>query len=83
MNYISIEPANLIQVISKITINILHIELNLNATVQVMAYSETNELLKSFVFELVLPEYESWTNDEWLINYVCQKYDFILKNNSV
>lgn len=83
MNYISIEPANLIQVISKITINILHIKLNLNATVQVMAYSETNELLKSFVFELVLPEYESWTNDEWLINYVCQKYDFILKNNSV
>lgn len=83
MNYISIEPTNLIQVITKITINILHIELNKNATVQVLAYSETNELLRSFVFELILPEYESWTNDEWLINYVCEKYDFLLKNNSV
>lgn len=83
MNYISIEPTNLIQVITKITINILHIELNKNATVQVLAYSETNELLRSFVFELILPDYESWTNDEWLINYVCDKYGYILKNNSV
>jgi hypothetical protein len=83
MNYISIEPTNLIQVITKIIINILHIELNKNATVQVLAYSETNELLKSFVFELILPEYESWTNDEWLINYVCDKYGFLLENNSI
>jgi len=76
--FLNIQPTELIQVISKIEICILHIELNLSATVQVLAYSEENQLLKSYIFELVLPEYSSWQNDDFLVDYVCQKYGFIL-----
>jgi len=81
MNFISVEPTDLTQVISKITINILHLELKTNATVQVLSYTDDNKLINSDVFELILPEYASWTNDEWLVEYVCQKYNYTLQNN--
>ena len=76
--FLQIEPTQLIQIISKIQINILHMDLNLSATVQVLAYSEDNILLKSSVFELNLPDYDSWHDDDWLVDYVCQKYGYIL-----
>ncbi len=77
--FLQIEPAQLIQIISKIQINILHLDLNLSATIQVLAYSEDNKLLTSYVFELNMPEYEQiWRFDDDLVDYVCQKYGFIL-----
>lgn len=48
--YLQIQPAQLIQIISKIKINVLHMEINSNATIQVLAYSEDNQLLTSYVF---------------------------------
>jgi hypothetical protein len=81
--YLQIQPAQLIQIISKIKINVLHMEINSNATIQVLAYSEDNQLLTSYVFELNLPEYDYWRDDDYLVDYVCQKYGFALINNIV
>ena len=53
-------------------------EINLNATIQVLVYSEENQLLTSYVFELILPEYDYWRDDDWLVDYVCQKYGFVV-----
>ena len=77
-SYLQIQPAQLIQIISKIKINVLHMEINSNATIQVLAYSEDNQLLTSYVFELNLPEYDYWRDDDYLVDYVCQKYGFII-----
>ncbi len=77
-SFLNIQPAELVQIISKIQINILHMDLNLSATIQVLAYSEENQLLASYVFELTLPDYDSWHDDDWLVDYVCQKYNFVL-----
>ena len=75
-NYIDVEPSNLVQVISKIKINVLHLHLNVMATIQVVAYSADNQQLASYCFELVSPEYDDWHDDDWLVDYVCQKYGF-------
>ncbi len=80
-SYFDIEPSSLVQTISKIRINVVYIEINTQATIQVLAFSENNQMLSSYTFELVLPDYDDWHDDDWLINYVCQKYGFILKNN--
>lgn len=53
-------------------------DLNLSATIQVLAYSEENELLVSHIFELNLPDYDAWHDDDWLVDYVCQKYGYNL-----
>ena len=81
--YFDVEPANLVQIISKIKINILYIEINKQATIQVLAFSTDNQLLTTYTFELVLPDYDEWHDDDWLIDYVCQKYGFVLKNNAL
>ena len=70
-SFLQIQPSQLIQIISKIQINILHMEINLNATIQVLVYSADNQLLTSYVFELILPEYDYWRDDDWLVDYVC------------
>jgi len=82
-SYINVEPCDLIQVITKIKIHVIHLELNVSATIQVNCFDEVNRLLNNYVFELRQPEYSDWVNDYWLINYVCEKYGFQIKNNIV
>ncbi len=83
--YLQIEPAQIVQIISKIQINVLHMDLNSSATIQVLAFSEDNQLLTSYVFQLNMPQYEQiWRFDDDLVDYVCQKYGFTLANpNSI
>lgn len=75
--YIDVEPCEIMQYITKIKINVLHIELNVKATIQTMCYDEYNKLLIAYVFELAGDEYQLWQNDTWLTNYILDKYGFI------
>jgi hypothetical protein len=75
--YINIEACNLIQVISKIKIKVLSLEINKFAVIQVMCYDNSMNFLCNHVFEL-RDDYQLWINDEWLINYVVNKYGFTL-----
>lgn len=81
--FLNIQPAELVQTITQIQINIVHMDLNLSATIQVLAYSAENQLLASYVFELNLPDYDSWHDDDWLVDYVCQKYNFVLSTSYI
>lgn len=78
---IEIENCDLIQVITKITIHVLNIVLNDRATIQVLCYDDGGKVLNSYIFELI-EEYHLWRDDNFLIQYVCEKYGFVLKNNS-
>lgn len=80
-SYINVEHCDLIQVISKIKINVLYLELNVRATIQCKCYDDNNNLLNCYVFQLEDDEYQMWNTDSWLINYVCEKYGFVIKNN--
>lgn len=75
--YINVEPCEIMQYITKIKINVLHIELNAKATIQTMCYDDYDKLLIIYVFELTGDEYQLWQNDTWLTNYILDKYGFI------
>ena len=74
MNFINIEPKLINLVAHKISVKVLHLELNSNAIIKVDSFSESNELLdtKQFIFDG--PDYQNWYNDDFLIQYVCNKY---------
>lgn len=79
-SFINIEPCDLIQTISKIKVVVLYLELNNCATIRTLCYDVNENILNSYTFELKQPEYSEWINDDWLINYVCQKYGYIIQN---
>lgn len=80
MEYINVEFCDLIQIISKIKIDVVYLELNQKCTVQTSCYDENNRLLTTYMCEIVQPEYSNWQQDEWLENYILDKYGFIRKN---
>lgn len=81
--YINVEPCEIMQYITKIKINVLHIELNAKATIQTMCYDDYDKLLIIYVFELTGDEYQLWQNDTWLTNYILDKYGFIKQEINV
>ena len=78
---IQVENCDLIQVISKIKIHILNLILNDRATIQVLCYDDDEKMLNGYVFELVEEQYEMWHDDNYIYQFVCEKYGFVLKNN--
>ena len=80
MNFINIEPKQINLVAYKISIKVLYLELNQNAIIKVDLFSENNELLQTKQFILDGPDYKNWYNDDFLIQYVCNKYGYILQS---
>jgi hypothetical protein len=82
-SYINIEACDLIQVITKIKIKVINLILNSSATIEVKCFSDDDRLLNTYFFELKQPDYSELVNDYFLINYVCEKYGFTIKNVSI
>ena len=80
-NYIHIESCDLIQIISKIKIKVMNLVLNESAMIEVKSFDDENKLLNTYYFELNGNDYQMWTNDSYIINYVCNKYGFVIKYN--
>jgi hypothetical protein len=78
-NYINIVPKVIEKLVHKIAIKILHLELNKNAIIKVESFSENNELLDTNNIFLDGADYQNWNNDDFLIQYVCNKYGFTLQ----
>ncbi len=83
MDYINIQTKQVIQNASKIAIKVLYIELNQSAVISVKLFDDNSKLLDSHEFILQDEEYDNWHEDDYLIDYVCNKYDLILENNGV
>ena len=80
-SYMNIEACDLTQVITKIKIKVLSLVLNSSATIEVKCFSDEDRLLNTHFFEIRQPDYSDWINDYFIINYVCDKYGFTIKNN--
>lgn len=74
---IQIEPNELILEITNIKIDVPVIILNERAVVRVLMFDGDNQLVKTDSFELIQPDYDLWLADDDLINYVCEKYNFV------
>ena len=77
--YINIEPKSFCLEGSKISIQVLSLQLNLNAIIKVELYDDTNKILDTVQFVLSGDEYKQWQDDSYLINYVCNKYGYLIK----
>jgi len=79
-NFINVEESTIIKTVHKIKIDIPYLILNAKCMVRVLCYDENEEFIHKYEFELVDDDYLQWQTDEWLVNYVKQKYFF---NNDV
>ena len=73
---IQVEPKEISLSIKSIKIEIPYLLLNVMAMVRVQCFDENNNLLGIHNFELMCEDYQLWKDDQDLINYVCEKYDF-------
>jgi hypothetical protein len=76
--YINIEQKEISLSATKISIDVLLIELNIRAIIRVRFYSSDSKLLDTDEFVLDGDEYADWNNDDYLIDYVCDKYNISL-----
>ena len=75
-NTIEIEPKEITLNIKKIKIEVPYLLFNVMAMVRVQCFDENNNLLVIHNFELMGEDYQLWKDDQDLINYVCEKYNF-------
>ena len=80
MKYINIQPNEFIQTATKIDINVIYIELNNYAVIGVKLFDCNSKLLDSHEIYLEGTDYNNWNNDDYLINYVCEKFNLSLLN---
>jgi hypothetical protein len=74
--FINVAPLQIVQTVVKFKIDIPFIVLNEKAVIKVLCYDIDSNLLTTYSFELIQPDYGIWLKDEDLINYVCNKYNF-------
>lgn len=67
---------------TRIKIDVSFILLNDRCDVRVLCFDDNMKLIDTCEFELTKPDYDSWIKDEDLINYVCNKFNFLLYNNN-
>jgi len=79
-NYIHIESCDLIEIITKIKIKIINLVLNESALIKVESFNNENKLLNTYHFELNGYDYQMWTSDNFIFDYVCNKCGFVIKN---
>ena len=75
MVFINLEEKQIILTAFKVEIQCINIDLNSSATINVKFYDSNNAIIHSEFLVIIKPDYESWTNDDWLINYILDKYE--------
>ena len=75
-SYINIQPKDITQTVSKILIKVSNIELNSYAIIKVQTYDSSEKMITCESFILSGTEYDMWSTDNYLIEYVCNKYGY-------
>ena len=81
-SFINIQPKTVSVEGNKIKISVLHVELNKRALIKVELYSEDEKIIDTNHILLENEEYLLWQHDDYLLNYVCEKYGYILSETS-
>ena len=77
-SYINIQPKDITQTVSKILIKVSNLELNSYAIIKVQTFDSNDGMITHEQFILSGLDYDNWTNDNFLIEYVCNKYNYTL-----
>lgn len=76
-----VEPKEIIQIsnVEYLRISINQISLDDYANIIVTFLDKNSSVIKSEGFCLTKPDYDLWVSDEWLYDYVCNKYGLVRK----
>jgi len=75
-SYINIQQKDITQTVSKILIKVSNLELNSYAIIKVQTYDSNENMITCESFILSGLEYDLWSTDNYLIDYVCNKYGY-------
>jgi hypothetical protein len=80
MSY-KVEPKEIIEVLNihAVMINVSQLIMGQEANIQVAFVNDKDLVVKVDGFVLKQPEYDEWVSDEWLVDYVCKKYELVRK----
>ena len=78
MNYINIEPKEIIISATKMKIDIVNIQLNQCAIIRVSLLDNSLKIVQTNELVLKNDEYDAWQSDTDLISIICNKYSINL-----
>jgi hypothetical protein len=76
---INIQPKEISLNITSIKIDIIKVILNELAIIKIYCFDINDRHIITYDLELIDEEYMLWKDDQDLINYVCEKYNFVLE----
>ncbi len=83
MSSVEIVAKQIIFTAKKIKIDVMNLELNKSSIIIVKVLDEVNRFISQDEFLLDGEEYAEWVNDDWLIDYVCNKYGYERENPDI
>ena len=78
MNYINIEPKDIIITATKIKIDVISLELNVSAIIRITLYDNNTKIVQTNMLILNGEEYQSWQTDDDMLSIICDKYNYQL-----
>ena len=78
MNYINIEPKDIIITATKIKIDVISLELNVSAIIRITLYDNNTKIVQTNMLILNGEDYQAWETDDDLLSIICDKYNYQL-----
>jgi hypothetical protein len=78
MNYINIEPKEIITSATKMKIDVVSLDLHNSAILRITLLDSNLKIVQTNMLILSGEDYEAWQNDDDLVNIICEKYNYQL-----
>ena len=78
MNYINIEPKQIITLATKMKIDVVSLELHNYAIVRISLVDSNLKIVQTNELILKGDDYNAWQSDNDLVSIICNKYNFQL-----
>ena len=78
MNYINIEPKEIITLATKMKIDVISLELHNYAIVRITLVDSNLKIVQTNELILKGDDYNAWQSDNDLVSIICNKYNFQL-----
>ncbi|MFY7883273.1 MAG: hypothetical protein ACOVOV_00360 [Dolichospermum sp.] len=78
MNYINIEPKEIITSATKMKIDVVSLDLHNSAILRITLLDSNLKIVQTNMLILSGEDYEAWQTDDNLVNLICEKYNYQL-----
>jgi hypothetical protein len=78
MNYINIEPKEIITSATKMKIDVVSLDLHNSAILRITLLDSNLKIVQTNMLILSGEDYDAWQTDDNLVNLICEKYNYQL-----